>query len=102
MIGNRTKLILGSLGAVFVVPAILGFVCNRVCSDYRAIGGLIREGSVLIPAAVSRLHFSALLEIMLLCVIIAIGGVVAGLIISRKPLSALKLNNKTNYSINRE
>jgi hypothetical protein len=102
MIGHKTGLILGSLAVVFAIPSILGFICNRVCGDYREIGGLIREGSPLIPSTLTRMPFSSLFEIMLLCAIVAIGGVAFGLFILRKPESEMKVESKTEYPVNRK
>jgi hypothetical protein len=89
MTGNKTKIVVGSFIAVFILPAILGFLCNQICSGW-AMEGL------------TNLHFSALFEIMLICVIVVICGIGAVLIIAKKPLSALKVNPKTSYPISRK
>jgi hypothetical protein len=99
MIGPKTAIVLGTSGAVLVIPSVMGFICNRYCADYRAIGGMIRDGSALIPAALARMPFSGLFEIMLLCAIVAIGGVAAGLYFLRKPESGVKVESQTSYRI---
>jgi hypothetical protein len=101
LMGPKTQIMLGSLGVVLVIPSILGFVCNRYCADYRAIGGMIREGSALIPAALTRMPFSSLFQIMLLCAIVAIGGIAAGLYFLRKSGSGVKVESQTDYTVNK-
>jgi hypothetical protein len=95
MINQSTKVILATLAAVFLTPALLGYVCSRICAGYWATGGLLREGSVLIPDIITRMHFSALFEIMLICVIVSIGGVAAGLVLAKKPMSTVKTGSKS-------
>ncbi|MBN1190636.1 MAG: hypothetical protein JXA46_12855 [Dehalococcoidales bacterium] len=102
MIRRKTRLILGSMTAVLAVPAILGLVCNLYCADYRVIGGMIREGSALLPPALTRMPFSTLFEIMLLCAIVAIGGIAAGLYFMRRPGCGVKVESKTGYPVNKK
>jgi hypothetical protein len=102
MIGHKTRVILGSMVMLFLLPSILGFICSRVYSGYWEMGGLIREGSALIPAAVTRMHTSALFEIMLICLIVVICGVGMGLLLTKRPLSAARIEDKTNYKEDRK
>jgi hypothetical protein len=94
MFGNKTKIISVSLISVLCFLAILGFVSNRICSGYWAVGGLIREGSGIVPGIMTHLHFSALFEIMLICVIVVICGIGAVIVIAQAPLSVLKVAAK--------
>ncbi len=97
ILGRQARLIMGSLAAVLLVPSILGFVTNRVCADYREIGGLIRQGSPL--AALTGMPFSTLFEVMMLCTIVAIGGVAFVLFILKKPGSRVKAEVKTDCTV---
>jgi hypothetical protein len=99
MMRHKTRLVLGSAIAVLLLFSVLGYALNRICSGYWAIGGMIREGSALIPSAIRNMPFSGLFQIMLICVIVAIAGVVAGLIIARKPASMIKIENKTDNNL---